>query len=190
MTRPDSTLLRLVLAASFAIGVTGCGSELSPFTRIVRSQFNLSDDDVGRLQFWISARVVLERRVESGAQLDRVRGGVLITREEQTYDTVEIPEHTRGRALAVNGEQMRVSFDPETTGLMFVADPDGKYYLAGVQSDDGYVVLFEEREFRPHCGPRRGSCAGVHLLFDRDHIHDAESSRRVLRGYSVDEEEH
>lgn len=102
---------------------TGCAK--APFTTSVLEQYGLSANDLGRVQFYTSEPIVLEREL---TQQTRVRDGAELRLHDDTQtEVVEVSERTPCVVLRVEGNYLLLGFSPKDlrAALWFVAQPEG-----------------------------------------------------------------
>ncbi len=116
MNRPASTLVLMVAVVALSSMLVGCGATLVPFTHELRSQQNLSVDDVQQLQFYVSHTVTLRREIALSSR--QIEDGNLQLRSGKTLEEIVIEAETPGVATALSPAAITVSFE-EGTALTF-----------------------------------------------------------------------
>jgi hypothetical protein len=114
---------------------TGCAR--APFTTSVLERYGLTAGDLGRVQFYTSETIVLEREL---TQQTRVRSGAELRLHDDTQtEVVEVSERTPCVVLRVEGNYLLLGFSPKDlrAALWFAAQPDGD----GDRADDKRFVL-------------------------------------------------
>jgi hypothetical protein len=114
MTHRASTIAVLIVAALSAV-LSGC-STLVPFTHEIRSQNDLTPEELSQLQFYVSHEVTLRREVNSKGRV--IRDGELQLRAGKQIEEVVIEDQTPGVAVSVNPASIKVSFQ-EGSALTF-----------------------------------------------------------------------
>lgn len=102
---------------------SGCAK--APFTTSVLEQYGLTANDLGRVQFYTSEPIVLEREL---TQQTRVRDGAELRLHDDTQtEVVEVSERTPCVVLRVEGNYLLLGFSPKDlrAALWFVAQPEG-----------------------------------------------------------------
>jgi hypothetical protein len=127
MTRSVSTLVLMVALLALSSVLLGCGATLVPFTHELRSQQNLSADDVQQLQFYLSHTVTLRRELELSSR--QIEDGNLQLRSGKTLEEVVIEAETPGVATALSAGAITVSFE-EGTALTFALHTDHNELLS------------------------------------------------------------
>ncbi len=108
-------LAKLVAALTVSALLTGCSS-LVPFTHEIRTQHDLSNEDVTALQFYVSRTVKLRREVRSVGR--QIENGNLRVVSGKIIEEIELEEHTPGVAVEVGATAIEVSFS-ESSSLLF-----------------------------------------------------------------------
>jgi hypothetical protein len=121
----------------------GCAK--APFTTAVLERFGLTANDLGRVQFFVSETVVLERELTSQTRV--TEGAELRFRDNMQTEIIEVSEHTPCVVLRVEGDYLLLGFSPKdvNASLWFAAQPleqgqsapDGRRY-ALVALDNPY----------------------------------------------------
>jgi len=133
------TLIGLALLGGCAS--TG-GSDLIPYTDALRAQHNLSDDEVRRLQYYLSDTVEMQRQDASANH--RVVDGRLIAQADRSLERVLVTEGTPGIATGVLGNRLNVSFS-EGTQFSFspaTRDPASPYRMQATPTGNGTERVF------------------------------------------------
>ena len=107
MTTNLRKMAKLVAAMAFGALLAGCSS-LVPFTHEIRTQHDLTNDDVAALQFYVSRTVKLRREVRSVGR--EIHDGNLKVVSGKIVEEVELEEHTPGVAVKVGADEVSVSF--------------------------------------------------------------------------------
>jgi hypothetical protein len=115
MTDQASRIATAIATVLLSALEMGCSS-LVPFTHEIRTQNNLTDQDLQQLQFYVSHDVTLRREVHSTGR--DISEGHLKLRSGKTIEEVVIEEHTPGVAMAISYEAITVSFE-EGSALQF-----------------------------------------------------------------------
>jgi len=110
MNRRAKSLLIAVIGLLIAPLLVGCGARLVPFTHEIRTQYNLTDDEVKNLQYYVSHAVTLRRELDSS---DRQITGShrLVLTTGKVIEEVIVEKKTPGIAVSVRPDTLVVSFD-------------------------------------------------------------------------------
>lgn len=175
--------------------VSACATNLSigpkvPFTQEIRGQYNISDNDLSRIQYYTSAPIVLHRRLEHG-KYDVAKGRLRVI-DNQMFDEVLIVGGTRGVLVDVDKHSVKVSFeseDKEGGVLQFGALSDGvvagEYRLYGRDwTEHTAVVRFEGEDYLAV-----ENSGDAYLMIDVSVLQRFDTQRRVLPGRSLKQTE-
>lgn len=107
--------------------LSGCSPKI-PFTQRVREQYNLSGDELKRIQFYISDPLVLQRGTNENAKA--TEEGTLVIKSGSNVEQVYFKRNTPGAVSSVvDAQKMTVSFE----------DGAEKYLVFGSENDrSGY----------------------------------------------------
>lgn len=155
--RSRPTVVRLVLLALAALLLSGCLTyRLTEFTEETHQTFQLSADELKRMQFYTSHTLILTavNEIRESPLPGRRRKPELDTRY---VDQVVIRRHTPGVVITAGGRWLDVSFE-EGTWLRFIRKPSGRYLL------DANTVMYGDQQYRVECVPRRFRKCPVSLL--------------------------
>ena len=155
------TVVRLVLLALAALLLSGCLTyRLTEFTEETRQTFQLSADELKRVQFYVSHTLVLTAVNEIRESPPPSRRGKpeLDTRY---VDQVVIRRHTPGVVITAGDRWLDVSFE-EGAWLRFTWKPSGRYLL------DANTVMYGNQQYRAECVPRRFRKCPVSLLIRKN----------------------
>lgn len=156
-----------------------------PFTQQLRDLYQLSPQELGRLEYYL-ARPVMLRREASTAGERRVEHGRLIADNGKLIQEVFIRRNIPGLAVKIGQDWIDVSFEADTS-LRFGSDPEtrnvwaGKYalYAQSWHQDVGELV-FEGRSYNAI-----GDSGKTYLLIDQQSLNDVRKRTRILSGRSL-----
>lgn len=129
-----------------------CSPQLTPFTERLYEQNRWSEEELKRIQFYVSNDIVLRRDFSSTDS--RIEGGTIRVVGGQQVEEVVIRDGTPGIFLfSPKSKNFAISFESgsDERFLMFGASPraDGKFVLlADDWSRRNGVVTYEGRKFR------------------------------------------
>ena len=114
--------------------IWSAGCAKAPFTTSVLERFGLTAGDLGRVQFFTSENIVLERELSSQTRVSD--GAELRFRNDMQTEVIEVSEHTPCVVLRVEGDYLLLGFSPKDVhaALWFRAQPreesaaDGRRY--------------------------------------------------------------
>jgi len=127
--------------------ITGCVStqakrDLIPYTQALRVQHNLSNQEVQRLQYYLSDTVLLQRQDASGGH--RVVDGRLLVTDDRNLERVIIEQGVPGIATGVYESALDISF-AEGSSLAFTQtgrNPAAPYRLHAKPDANGYQYVY------------------------------------------------
>ena len=126
----------LVIVAS----LYACSSSI-PFTNDDKIKYNLTEDKLKKLQFFVSRDIVLQRGERSDEAQEFDQDGKLIVSSSASLDEIYIKEGTPGVVVKVmDGNRLAVSFDATDDNKYLVfGDPNnrGRYNLMGAEWNNG-----------------------------------------------------
>ncbi len=153
--------IRLCLLILAVLLFSGClARRLTEFTDQSRQTYQLTDDELKRVQFYTSHTLILTAvsEIRESPTPGWLRKPKLDTRY---VDQVRIRRHTRGAVIAAGDQWLNVSFE-EGTWLRFTRKPSGRYLL------DTKTVTYGDKLYRVECVPRRFSKCPVSLLIRKN----------------------
>ena len=172
-----------VLALTASLGVR-CSPQLQPFTSHTLQEVNNSEDNLKKIQFYLSEDVVIYRDVtrQNG---DIIAGKIKIVQGREVEE-VRIRKGTPGVFLfRVKDKNFAVSFDEGN---------DKRYLTFGPNPKRGgtYVLLatdWKDRQGKVHYDDKvywaAGESAFASLLVDLDKVRKTETQSRVASGRKV-----
>jgi hypothetical protein len=201
--KPSAPLWWFAMACVPAL-LGGCAGRQVPLTAELRSEHRLTNDDVRRLQLYVSDDIKLRRELEEhGRSID---GGKLRLTSGKSIDEVVIPKKTPCVAQDVSSEAITVAFDDGST-LTFAlpgrdmmprseplriesgrfAEPPGSEMargpmlmtsgLEGQYGLGGGSVRFRGREWEAI-----GESLRAHLVVDAEQLDEVSETHSVIRG--------
>ncbi len=190
-------MLRALLVVGLLAG--GCAKpkpgEFVPFTENLRMRYEITEDELRALQFYISHQIVLERVAVGGEA--HVERGRLVARGETFVHQVVVRAGTRGSIEEageiggdVDGITLDVSFEPGAPLRFAPWEPGGAYTLEAPPRVPTLAELWtgmteRRRRFEvPFAGNdwwvEAGAAAA--LLIETDALERLVKTRRVLKG--------
>jgi hypothetical protein len=183
-SRRKQLLAVALLAASLA--VSGCASQRVAFTQHLRTQYNLTDEDLKKLQYYLSSDVTLQREFRS--EEGEVSGShKLVRKEGGLVEQVFIRAGTPGIATDVGNTYLAVSFEPGAS-LVFGStpsdqDPDRKYKLSAKRWEDHYgELVYGGKTFYAVDGSRQ-----TFLVVVLEFLDAVEKRKKILPGMTLPE---
>jgi hypothetical protein len=168
-----------------AIALQSCGPELRPFTRNVLQEGGWSDNDLKKIQFYLSDDVVIRRNLTEGSS--EITSGTIKIMKGVKVEEVRIRRGTPGVYLfKAKEDNFAIGFDGSSDKrfLMFGPNPKqrGTYVLLASEWKDrqGKVRYDDKFYFTDEGG------ALANLLVDLKKIKKVEVNSSTVRGRKVD----
>ena len=169
----------------FGLGLltTSCGPQLSYFTQRLYDEGQFTDDELKRIQFYVSSDVVLRREL-SGGKSEVVAGNIKIV-DGRKVEEIVIRKGTPG-VLAYHPKEDRfgISFEEGDRYLMFGPNPKaGNRYvlLASEWKRRVGTVTYDDRKYYVDGGDAYAS-----LMVDLRKIRQVSVNSRVAKGRRID----
>ena len=180
------TILYTTLLFIIALGSTGCMKKLTPFTQGLYQQNNWSDEDLRRIQFYLSRDIVLQRGLTSGSS--EIASGRVRVVDGRQIEEVVIRKGTPGVFLfrpGDSGNNFAVAFEDgdDTRFLMFGPNPKqgNRYNLLAREWKDGRgQITYDSRTYYTTT-----QSAMATLMVDLRRIRNYEKESRRVRGRKV-----
>jgi hypothetical protein len=174
----------LLLLVAGSLSVAGCAPQRVAFTQGIRSQYNLSGEELKNLQYYVSGDITLQRdfRREEG---EISEGHKLVAKEGGLLEEVLIHAGTPGIATEVGETSLSVSFEPGSS-LIFGSpptdrDPERKYRLSAKRWADYYgEIVYDGKIFYAVEGSGR-----AYLEVGMESLDAVEKKKKVLPGMTL-----
>lgn len=175
------TLLPIVL---LMLTLASCAPVLQPFTQQQKQENNWSEDDLKRIQFYLSYPIVLQRKL-AGSSSEITSGKIRVVNGEKIEEVV-IPARTPGIVIFDPVDnRLGVSFEEgDNRYLMFgpVSSKGNKYYLLASDWKNGVgKVNYEDKTW--YTTPESGK---AFLMVDMKKIYQREKEQRRAPGRTVE----
>lgn len=160
----------------------GCGTNKIPFTQTLKDKYQLTPDELNRLQYYVSEEAVL-RKMKDAPSFHEVKGGKLFTKSERQVDDVVLKKETPGVLVDFAEEkkyELNISFEVGTS-LLFSASHGGKYSLKARDSL-GRRCPFIYKD-APYLLTNEGD--DIHLLIRKEDLDKIMKTKQVLPGRKV-----
>lgn len=120
---------------------SSCSYYLSPYTTQVQKQSNLNEEQLKKIQFYLSGDIVLYKALGK-SETEISEGSIKIVNGEKVEEFV-IASGTPGVVIGMEGDVLKVSFDSDGSYLLFGANSDygGKYTLMAKQWEGRTGIL-------------------------------------------------
>lgn len=141
-------LLCLFMAATF---LTSCTARLSPFTKTLYEDNAWSEDDLKRIQFYLSKEIIIYRQLKNSDT--RITSGKILSKDGRQVEEIIIKKRTPGvfEFQRDSTDHFAISFDTGGQYLMFAPNPkmNNKYTLRAKEWKRGGkgIVTYGEEEF-------------------------------------------
>ena len=111
---------------------SACSPSLTPFTNEIASKNDFTDDELKKIQFYLSERLVLRR--ELGSSSSQIIGGKVKMIDGRRTEEIVIPKGTPGVVIyAPSSDRLAVSFEAGENAPYLVFGPNprmrGRYAL-------------------------------------------------------------
>jgi hypothetical protein len=142
MGKRSTTKERIGAAACLAAAIlaaSGCAANRVAFTQPIRTQYDLSAEELKNLQYYLAGDVTLQREIRS-EEGEISKSHALVRKEGGVVEQVIVRSGTPGIATDVGETTLTVSFEPGAS-LVFGSpptdrDPERKYKLTAERWGD------------------------------------------------------
>ncbi len=170
--------MRLFFLLSVAVLFVACSSERIPFTQELRQEYQLSEEDLKNLQYYVSDEILLERDAVLGeSKVDR---GKLTTKSGKLIEQILLEGDTPGIAVQTGEYWLAVSFE-QNAALFFTSRlgyiKQGEYYL-GTRGNQR--VQYNNKEY-----VIINNGIQSYLMIDRESLSNLIRNRKILLGRRV-----
>ena len=132
VTKIKNALLFLVLGTM----MSSCAPTLRPFTQNLYDDYRWTENDLKRIQFYLSDDIIMTRQSSTGQS--EIEGGEIKVIEGRSIEEVIIPKGTPGAFLfSPKSDRFAVSFEANNDELYLMFGPNPK-------AGDRYVLLASE----------------------------------------------
>lgn len=174
---------RLAACVLAAAALSGCAR--LPFTQDLRDQYNLSPAQLGRIQYYTSGPIVLERVVQKQQATPTEQNRLQIAQAELVR-RVNIPEGTPGVAVGFTNDMLEISFEPGKS-LFFGSSPAKRKEVGGLYcllardwTDRRGTLTYGGETFRTRPG-----AGGVYLTIDIEEGRRFRTVAKTVDGLTV-----
>ncbi|MGB3798566.1 MAG: hypothetical protein WA952_02055 [Lewinella sp.] len=173
-----TTLLFLALFC-----LSSCGPKLSPFTQRLYEEQSWGEEDLRRIQFYLSEDVVLQRELRSGNS--QIRNGTVRVINGRDIEQVVFRRNTPGVFIfSPKSQRVAISFEDDNDNfLLFGPNPkNGDRYtlLASDWERDSGLISYAGREWRVSSADAFAS-----LLIPLKRLRQEERQGRVVGGRKI-----
>lgn len=129
-------IVKIVFAAFIMMNVWSCSPSLTPFTQKIYDQNNWSEQDLKKIQFYLSDDIVLYRDVTEGSS--NIESGTVRIKQGRKIQEVIIREGTPGVLLfSPKDDRFAISFEDGNDERFLMFGPNPK-------ASNRYVLLAKE----------------------------------------------
>ena len=173
--------IKIQLGVLAIVFFNSCSPKI-PFTQAVREKYKLTNQELSKLQFYISDEVTLKNGTPT--EIDKtVEDGKLIIKTSKNDELVVIKSKTPGAVEeAIDLTTLKVAYeDGMNKGLVFMSkgDKNGYYRLSGVLDGGRYKINYNNQEYYLQAG------SGAILLFKKKSLKDIQQTEKVAKGKKV-----
>lgn len=169
------TILSLILGS--------CKSTI-PYTNTIKSKYNLGEEELKKMQFFISSNVTLQRGEKADDSQELDKDGKLIVSSSSSVDEIFIPAGTPGVCVKVLAEnRLAISFDKDDDKYLVFGDPNnrGRYHLMGAEWKNGRgKIKYGGKVYYVMPGG-----AGAYVKFELKKVKDYERNQTTVRGRKI-----
>ncbi len=145
---------RKVLIVLWIVLAGTCSIALAKMKRVDMTQdlimrYDLSADELQKLQFYLGEEITLFREVGKAESL--TASATTVTKAGKTYEVIDFKRNTPGIATGISNGVLSISFEPNCV-LKFApaADGTGRYFVQGEGGYSGYVYGTGDVEYCGH----------------------------------------
>ncbi|WP_116107861.1 hypothetical protein [Lewinella sp. IMCC34191] len=173
----------LTLLSLTVLCFTSCGPKLSPFTQRLYEEQNWGEEDLRRIQFYLSEDVILQRELRSGNS--QIRNGTVRVINGRDIEQVVFRRNTPGVfTFSPKTQRIAISFEDDSDNfLVFGPNPkNGDRYtlLASDWERDSGIITYAGREWRVSSADAFAS-----LLIPLKRLRQEERRGRVVGGRKI-----
>lgn len=181
-------MLRIIFKYfAFFIGialVSSCAPKLHPFTQEIYDRYTWNENDLRKIQFYLSKEVTLKRSMSKGESI--ISNGKIEDTRSRIVDQVVIPAKTPGTLVYFpKHNRFGISFDKDVEAfLMFGPNPKsgGKYVLlAKSWKDRTGKITYGETTYTADLG-----ASFAHLLVNIKKAHKVGVKQEVAGGRKIE----
>lgn len=175
--------MRSVIIAALVLLTLGSCKNLVPYTDAIKTKYNLSDDQLKHLQFYVSSPIVLQRKLTADNSTQVTGGKIKIVNGEKVEEIV-VPVGTRGVLVKDDAGKFEISFEKDDSYyLRFGTNPNRYQSYVLLASDwHGKVGTVTYSGNKYYTSPESADAV---LLIDLHKISSYQKDARVAKGRKV-----
>jgi hypothetical protein len=169
----------VILVAILALTLGSC-KNLVPYSDALKTKYNLSDDQLKHVQFYVSDPIVLQRKITSANSTEVTAGKIKVINGEQVEEVI-VPPGTKGVLVKNNEGKLEISFEKgDDYFLRFGSNPGRNNAFVLLASDwKGKVGVVTYAGNKYTTSPES---ADALLLIDIHKIQKYQKDERVAKG--------
>jgi hypothetical protein len=158
----------------------GSCKNLVPYTDALKTKYNLSDDQIKHLQFYVSDPIVLQRKITADNNTQITAGKIKIVNGEKVEEVV-VPTGTRGVLVKDDAGKFEISFEKDDSYyLRFGTNPNRYESYVLLASDwHGKVGTVTYAGNKYYTSPESADAV---LLIDMHKISNYQKDSRIAKG--------
>jgi hypothetical protein len=175
--------MRSIIVAALALMTLGSCKNLVPYTDALKSKYNLSDEQLKHLQFYVSSPIVLQRKITAENSTQITSGKIKIVNGEKVEEIV-VPVGTKGVLVKNDSGKFEVSFEKDDTYYLRFGTNPNRYESYVLLASDwrGKVGTVTYAGNKYYTSPES---ADAILLIDLHKISSYQKDARVAKGRKV-----
>lgn len=161
----------------------GSCKNLVPYTDSLKTKYNLSDEQLKHLQFYVSNPIVIQRKLTAENNTQVTAGKIKVVNGEKVEEVV-IPTGTKGVLVKNDNGKFEISFEKDDTYFLRFGTNPNRY--------DSYVLLASDWHGKIGTVTYAGNkyytapeSADAVLLIDMHKISSYQKDARVAKGRKV-----
>ena len=175
--------MRSVIIAALVLLSLGSCKNLVPYTDAIKTKYNLSDDQLKHLQFYVSDPIVLQRKITAENSSQVISGKIKIVNGEKVEEIV-VPTGTKGVLVRDDAGKFEISFEKDDSYYLRFGTNPNRY--------QSYVLLASDWHGKVGTVTYAGNkyvtspeSADAVLLIDLHKISSYQKDARVAKGRKV-----
>ena len=172
----------IIIAAIISLTLGSC-KNLVPYSDGLKTKYNLTDEQLKHVQFYMSDPIVLHRKITSANSTQVTAGKIKVINGEQVEEVI-VPPGTKGVLVKDAEGKMEVSFEKgDDYYLRFGSNPNRNNAYVVLASDwQGKVGIVTYAGNKYTTSPES---ADALLLIDIHKIQNYQKNERVAKGRKV-----
>ena len=176
--------MKYIAILSLGLLLFSCGIKV-PLTDQLKTEYDLTDKNMKKVQFYVSQTIILERSKTTGTQ-GTSDDGTLVANKSSEQDRVIIPSNTKGifESYGPNGEAF-IRFEVGVGNVLkFAIRPNqttGKYYLvADWKQDKGGEISYGNQTYYA-----TSASGNAYLMVVLKKLNKTRRKDRIVKGMKV-----